>query len=282
MGGGNSFYAARYGLACDNVLRFEVVLADGSIVTASADEHPDLFHALEGSSNNPGIVTRFDLAAFDNGEHGTIFSGVVLYPARDTSDQQFQALVDFSNNIPNDPFASVIIISTFSSGSKTPLFMNAYEYTKAGSERVDAGSAFKDFWAIPGNISDSTGPRNMTSLVHEFEISKDHRVSFSTVTFDNDVRVLKKAHEAFLHVAEALTADAEGEYGKTLEFHNKQETSNTRLILLLCSPDLYSLYQPIPILFAKHGLERGGNVLGLDRFNNSLIMWESYLRWVRE
>lgn len=74
LGGGNSYYAARKGLACDNVLRFEIVLGDGSIATASASERPDLFQALKGSSNNLGIVTRFDLEAFDNG-NGTIFGG---------------------------------------------------------------------------------------------------------------------------------------------------------------------------------------------------------------
>ncbi|KAI0811681.1 hypothetical protein GGR55DRAFT_677906 [Xylaria sp. FL0064] len=37
-GGGNTFYTARHGFACDDVMSFEVVLADGRIVTASADD----------------------------------------------------------------------------------------------------------------------------------------------------------------------------------------------------------------------------------------------------
>lgn len=40
-------------------MSYEVVLADGSIVTASASEHPDLWRVLKGGSNNFGIVTRF-------------------------------------------------------------------------------------------------------------------------------------------------------------------------------------------------------------------------------
>ncbi|KAF2164260.1 hypothetical protein M409DRAFT_25603 [Zasmidium cellare ATCC 36951] len=255
LGGGNSYYAARYGLACDNVARFTVVLGDGSIVTASKDEHPDLFQALKGSSNNLGIVTNFDLMAFDNGQNGTIWGGVVLYPAQNVSDQQFQALQVFGDNISNDPYGSVIVISTFLSDTKTPMFMNAYDYTKPGATRSDAEPTFKDLWLITGNLSDSTGPRNMTSLAYEFEGPKDHRVSFSTLTFKNDIRVMKKAHEAFLKVTETLTADAKGDYG------------------------FYCLYQPIPTLFAKHGLDKGGNVLGLDRFNETLILWEAYLKW---
>ncbi|KAK4498651.1 hypothetical protein PRZ48_009161 [Zasmidium cellare] len=255
LGGGNSYYAARYGFACDNVVRFTIALGDGSIVTASAEERPDLFQTLKGSSNNLGIVTNFDLMAFDNGPNGTIFGGVVLYPAQNTTDQQFQALKSFGDNISNNPYGSVIVISTFFSDTKTPMFMNAYDYTKPGANRSDAAPTFKDFWAIPGNVSDSTGPRNMTSLAHEFEVPKDRRVSFSTLTFKNDIRVMNKAHEAFLKVTETLTADATGDYG------------------------LYCLYQPIPTLFTKHGLDKGGNVLGLDRFNETLIMWEAYLKW---
>lgn len=52
------------GFACDNVVSMQVVLANGSIVTASQDEHNDLFVALKGGSLNTGIVTRFDLDAF--------------------------------------------------------------------------------------------------------------------------------------------------------------------------------------------------------------------------
>ncbi|KAF4620240.1 hypothetical protein G7Y89_g14580 [Cudoniella acicularis] len=48
-------------MACDNVKNFEVVLADSSVVSANADENPDIFRALKGGGSNFGIVTRFDL-----------------------------------------------------------------------------------------------------------------------------------------------------------------------------------------------------------------------------
>lgn len=214
LGGGNSYYAARYGFACDNVVRFTVVLGDGNIVTASAHERPDLFQALKGSSNNLGIVTNFDLMAFDNGVNGTIFGGVVTYPAQNTSDQQFAALKSFGDNISENPYGSTIVISTFFSDTMMPMFMNAYDYTKPGASRTDADPVFQDFWKISGNLSDSVGPRNMTSLALEFEVPKDRRVSFTTLTFKNDVQMMKKAHEAFLNVTEKLTADAKGDYGK--------------------------------------------------------------------
>jgi FAD/FMN-containing dehydrogenase len=54
MGGGLSWLSRRYGFAADSVLRVTVVLADGRIVTASRDQHSDLFWALRGGGGNFG------------------------------------------------------------------------------------------------------------------------------------------------------------------------------------------------------------------------------------
>ncbi|KAF9528446.1 FAD binding domain-containing protein [Crepidotus variabilis] len=58
MGGGHSVLSPKYGLGVDNVLEFQVVLADGSLVTANAYQHSDLFWALRGGGGGTyGIVT---------------------------------------------------------------------------------------------------------------------------------------------------------------------------------------------------------------------------------
>ena len=79
LGGGIGWLVRQHGLAIDSLLEAEVVLPDGTIVTASDTSEPELFWALRGGGGNFGVVTRFTFQAHPL--RGVVFGSIDVHPA---------------------------------------------------------------------------------------------------------------------------------------------------------------------------------------------------------
>jgi hypothetical protein len=108
LGGGIGFLMRKHGLTVDNLLAAEVVTAEGSIVRASADEHPDLFWALRGGGGNFGVVTSFRFALHPIGP--TVMAGPVFWAAEDTA-EVLRFYRDFAAEA-SDELGSVVRVGT--------------------------------------------------------------------------------------------------------------------------------------------------------------------------
>jgi FAD/FMN-containing dehydrogenase len=108
LGGGIGWLMREHGLTVDNLVEAEVVTADGEIVRASADEHPDLFWALRGGGGNFGVVSSFRFALHPLGP--TVLAGPVFWAADDTTDV-LRFYRDFAANAP-DELGTVIRLGT--------------------------------------------------------------------------------------------------------------------------------------------------------------------------
>ncbi len=98
LGGGIAWLMGKYGMAVDNLLSAEVVLASGQVVTAGEDADPDLFWALRGGAGNFGVVTSFEYRAHPV---ESVLGGVVLYPL-EAAPQLFSFYREFAADLPDE------------------------------------------------------------------------------------------------------------------------------------------------------------------------------------
>ncbi len=108
LGSGSGWLERKCGLSADNLLSAEVVLADGSVVTAGPDENADLFWGLRGGGGNFGIVTCFEYRL-----HlvGPIIYGGMLLSAPDRAGDILRCFRDLMEGAPDDLGGAVAFIS---------------------------------------------------------------------------------------------------------------------------------------------------------------------------
>lgn len=99
LGGGIGHLRCKYGLTCDNLASVELVTANGEFLTASRDEHSELFWALRGGGGNFGVVTDFEFDLHPVGpDVATCF---VFYPG-DRAADCLQAYREYVSAAPDE------------------------------------------------------------------------------------------------------------------------------------------------------------------------------------
>lgn len=107
LGGGVGWLMRRCGLAIDNLLEADVVLADGCTMVASETKHPDLFWALRGGAGGLGVITRFTYRLHEVGE---VFAGVMFH-SLDAATGLLRAFRAFTPGAP-DACTAMLVFTT--------------------------------------------------------------------------------------------------------------------------------------------------------------------------
>jgi FAD/FMN-containing dehydrogenase len=155
LGGGIGWLMPKYGLALDNLLSAEVVLADGSIVRASTGEHPDLFWAIRGGGGNFGIAASLEYGLHPVGP--LVTGGVVVHPFPRSLD----ALRFFRDACASLPDEAMLIagLQTAPDGAKVVGILGGH---CGALERGEA--AFRRLKAFGPPVMDAMGPMPYAAL----------------------------------------------------------------------------------------------------------------------
>ncbi|PSK40038.1 hypothetical protein B9Z65_7978 [Elsinoe australis] len=133
--GGVNYFINKYGFSMDNVVSYDVVLGNGTLVTADATSHPDLFWALKGGANNFGLVIRFVFRTLPIPQVSTtiqLFGTEAIEPF-------IYAACRFTDNVGNDPSVAagaVINVSyNVTTGESSANLFGSQEGTEAPPSR---------------------------------------------------------------------------------------------------------------------------------------------------
>lgn len=157
IGGGVSYLGNQVGWAADNVLEYEVVLADGCTITVSDSQNEDLFWALKGGSANYGIVTKFKLRTFAS---KSVWAGV--YTISGDYMTEFEAAIATYAANPQDPLSHMVPMVVPSGAATVAAVILFYD-----SETVANPDCFKPFFAIPPLIAPTTAFKTLAQFAVE-------------------------------------------------------------------------------------------------------------------
>ncbi|KAI1840790.1 hypothetical protein JX266_012997 [Neoarthrinium moseri] len=242
LGGGNTWFTAQKGFGCDNVVSYDIVLADGQIITAKQGLNADLFRALKGGSNNFGIVVSFTMNTISC---QNIWGGGMTVSKQYSADV-IRATVNFTTNLTKFPDSSLISVISYNPQVKDIIVGGALVETRG----VKDAPAFAEWFKLP-KIMDTTKSKSILDMGLETALPYNLYDTWLTLTIKNDTRIMSKAAEVHDTLVEELRSYIpEGDF------------------ITQC------LFQPLPMTFAKHSVAIGGNVMGIERNKSDGLIWQ--------
>lgn len=157
LGGGLGWLMGRYGMAVDNLLSVQLVLADGRVVTADDGENPDLFWAVRGGGGNFGVAVSFEYRLHPLGP--TVTGGLAVHPlpaARDV----LRFFRDVTVEAP-DELTVMVALTHAPDGSGTPIVALALCHCGPLEEGAQAVKPIKAFGPP---VMDMVGPMPYTAV----------------------------------------------------------------------------------------------------------------------
>ncbi|KAH6991301.1 hypothetical protein BKA56DRAFT_610845 [Ilyonectria sp. MPI-CAGE-AT-0026] len=249
VGGGLSFLTQQYGWAMSSILEMEVVLANGTIVTASKTKHSDLFKALKGGGNNFGVVTSFLLQGYKQGE---IYGGTLIFTRSEKTDAKLlKALRDFTEYNTDDK-AAIILTAERTAVGVVDIWTMFVFYD---GPVVPAGT-FDNFTSV-GPLTNTAKTRSYSDLLtsnNQFVIKGSiYTIGTETVPLPsaaNGVEVLGGIHQFWRNVSQPVMGVA-----------------NVAVVIG---------YQPFPKRMAKISREKGFDLLDMEDDVDRIIVELNY------
>lgn len=230
----------------------EVVLANGTITTASSTTNPNLFRALKGGSSNLGVVTRFDTNLYPQER---FWGGTIGHPITN-KEALFDYFTNFTVSKNYDPHSALIMDFAWIAG--IPSIVHNIAYTNGDS--VWPPPAFEELNKMPKLLT-TIRKDKLTAFTDELaaqiSLTNGGNNVFITLTFVNKPGVSEDFMADVFNLADATA---------------KQ--------LLTVAGLIYTMsFQPLPQALYSKSAATGGNVLGLDRSNDDLVNLLFTLSW---
>ncbi|KAI1845182.1 hypothetical protein JX266_008729 [Neoarthrinium moseri] len=257
-GGGKTYYTCRVGFACDQVVNYEIVLANGTITTANESVNPDLFRVLKGGSSNFGIVTRFDMKTFPAHD---VYDGIVTFPPSSTH-AIIDAFIDFTQQLHVNPDAHILAMWVSMSQRDIALLngialdptqppdltmVSMVNMIMTQLDDKEESKSLEKFMSVPNPISNTMRHTSLAKKVAGFLLPSNREDIWFSLTYKLDKRIIEKTTEIY----DKLVADI-SEY----------------------SPGcvIQMVLQPLPTSFGQHSAACGGNMFGLERITDDSVL----------